>query len=89
MSGSSHLDKDEPRGRVHGDVARGGGLAHDLAVHLAFGGHVDDDVALNRGLAAEAAALRQAAHAVVALLDRVPFGQRVGATVTPCLGKSP
>jgi hypothetical protein len=46
--------------RVAGSMvigARGGGLAHDLAVDLAFGGHVDDDVALNGGLAAEAAAL--------------------------------
>jgi hypothetical protein len=57
MSGSCTSTSTIARGRVHGDGAGGGGLAHHLAVHLAFGGNVDDDVALHRGLAAEAAAL--------------------------------
>jgi hypothetical protein len=76
--------------RVAGSMvigARGGGLAHDLAVDLAFGGHVDDDVALHGGLAAEAAAIGEAAHAVVAFFDRVPFGQRIGGDGDAMFGK--
>jgi hypothetical protein len=83
------LDQDDARGGVHGDRARGGGLAHDLAVDLAFGGHVDDDVALHGGLAAEAAAIGETADAVIAFLDRVPFGQRVGGDGDTMFGKSP
>jgi hypothetical protein len=56
-------------------------------VHLAFGGHVDDDIALHGGLAAEAPALLQAAHAVIAFLDRVPFRQRVGRDGDAVLGE--
>ena len=37
-----------------------GAFAHHLLVHLAFGRYVDDDVALDRGLATQAAALFQA-----------------------------
>jgi hypothetical protein len=87
MSGSATSTRTIARGRVHGDGAGGGGLAHDLAVHLAFGGDVDDDIALNRGLAAEAPALGEAAHAVVAFLDRVPFGQGVGRDGDAMLGE--
>src|SRR6056297_3848671 len=85
--GFLHLDQNDPRGGVHGDRARRGGLAHHLAVHLAFRGNVDDDVALNRGLTAEAASLLQAAHTVIAFLDRVPFRQRVGRDGDAVLGE--
>jgi hypothetical protein len=45
-------------------------LANDLAVHLALGGHVDDQVALDRCLAAQAVVLLERHPALAkALLD--------------------
>ena len=81
------LDEDQPRCRVHDDGTVRGRLADHLAVDLALGRNVDDDVALHGGLAAEPAALLQAAHPVIAGLDRVPFRQRVLAHGHPVLGE--
>ena len=65
-----------------------GALAHHLAVHLAVRRHVDDEVALDLRLAAEPAAVGQrAALAGVALLDRVPGRDVVGARVDAVLGE--
>ena len=46
--GLAHLDVVQAHDRVQLDLARVGVLAHDLAVDLAAGRHVDDDVALRR-----------------------------------------
>ncbi len=70
--GLGDLDVVEAGGGVHGDLPGLGALAHDLLVDLGFGRHVDDGVALELRLAAEAAAGGEAADAVVALLDGVP-----------------
>ena len=75
--GLGHLDEIEPRGGIEHDLAGLDALAHHLAVDLAFGGDVDHHVALDAGLAAEAAAGGEAALVVVALLDAVPGRERV------------
>ena len=85
--GLHHLDHHQARGRVHGDRLGGGRLAHDLAVDLAFGGHVDDDIAHDLGLAAEAAAFLEPAHAVIAGLDLVPVAERAVAHGDAVLGE--
>ena len=73
MSGSRDLDVVQPHDRIDLDRMRLGALAHDLPVDLALGRHVDDEVAADPRLAAEAAARRSGAALVgVALLDRVP-----------------
>ena len=57
MSGSAHLDIVERDHRIDGDRRGiGGALAHHLAVDLAVRRDVDDDIAAELGLAAEAAA---------------------------------
>ena len=75
--GLGDLDVIEPGRRVHDDRPSLGALADHLLVDLGLGRHVDDDVGLDLGLAAEAAAGREAAFGVVALLDGVPRGERV------------
>ena len=85
--GLGDLDVVEPGGRIHDDLARLGAFAHDLLVDLALGGHVDHHVALDPGLAAEPAALDQAAFRIVALLDLVPRAQRVLAHRDAVLGE--
>ena len=54
------LDIVERDHRIELDVPDLGTLAHELAVHLALGGHVDDQIALKRRLAAEPPAGLQA-----------------------------
>ncbi len=76
--GLGDLDVEKARRRVHDDVAHGCRFPDHLLVHLAFGRHVDHHVAHDLRLAAEATPVEQAADRLVALLDRVPLGQRVG-----------
>ena len=85
--GLGDLDVVEPGGGVEGDGAGLGALADDLLVDLGFGGHVDDGVGEELGLAAEAAAGGEAADAVVALLDRVAGGEGVGGDGDAVLGE--
>ena len=85
--GLGHLDVVEPGGGVEGDGAGLGALADDLLVDLALGRHVDDDVAEDLRLAAEAAAGGEAADAVVALLDGVEGGERVRGDGDAVLGE--
>ena len=47
-----HMHKVKMRCGIHDDRARCGGFANHLFVHLTFRWHVDDNVALNRGLTA-------------------------------------
>ena len=61
------LDIAELDGGVALDDAVGGGLAHDLRVDDRVLRHVDDEIAQDLRRAGQAAALRQAADAVVAL----------------------
>ncbi len=58
--------------RGQDNIAGLGAFANDLAVDLAFGRHINDDVPLNRGLTSQAAALGQPAFVVIALFDGVP-----------------
>ena len=62
------LDIAKLHGRVALDDAVARRLAHDLRVDHRVLRHVDDEVALDRRRAGEAALFRQAANAVVALL---------------------
>ncbi len=66
--GLADLDVVQPHDRIDLDRVRVGLLAHDLAVHLALGRHVDDEVATDAGVAAEPAAGGEAAAVAVALL---------------------
>ena len=52
----AHLHVVQARDRVEGDLARLGGLAHHLAVHLAVRRHIHHQVALNLRLAGQAPA---------------------------------
>ena len=52
--------------RVDLDRAQIDGLAHDLAMHLALGGHVDHDVGQNNGLAAQAMSVGERPSSLVA-----------------------
>ncbi len=63
--------------RVERDVAILRLLAHDLAVHLAFGRHVDDEVALDERLAAEAMILLERPAPFAELLLRLAHGGQV------------
>ncbi len=82
-----YLDVVEAGGGVEGDGAGLGALADHLAVDLALGRDVDDGVGEELGLAAEAAAGGEAADAVVALLDGVEGGERVGGDGEAMLGE--
>ncbi len=70
------LDIAELDGGVALDDAVGGRLAHDLRIDDGVLRHVDDEVAVDGGRAGEAAAVGQAAHALVALFLR-PLGRDV------------
>ena len=85
--GLCDLDVEELGGRIHDDVARLGPFAHDLLVNLAFFGHVNDDIALDLGLTAQSAPVEHAALGLVALLDPIPFGQRILGNGHTVLGK--
>ena len=72
--GLAHLDIVEPHHRIDFNRMRLGALAHDLAVHLRFGGHVDDEIAEDLRLAAEPPSRAQGAALVdIALLDIAPW----------------
>ena len=58
--GLAHLDVVEPHDRVDLDRMRVGLLAHHLAVQLALGRHVDDEIAADLRVAAEPPIVRQA-----------------------------
>ena len=68
--GLAHLDQIEAHHRIDVDRMGLGALAHDLAMDLRFGGNVDDEIAADLRLAAEAAAWLQGA----ALVDVTLFG---------------
>ena len=57
MSGSRDLDIVKAHDRIDLDRMGFGALAHHLAMDLAFGGHVDDEIAADLRLTAEAAPL--------------------------------
>ena len=63
------LDEAQPGGRIEFDGAGICLLADDLLVDLGLRGNVNDEIAQDLRLAGEAAALRQPADPVVALLD--------------------
>ena len=67
--GRLHLDVVQPDHGIELDVVRLGGLAHDLPVHLAVGGHVDHDVAQHLRRARQPAPGRERLVAVQFLLD--------------------
>ena len=90
MSGCLHLDIVQVHHRIQRDDAGVGGLAHDLAVHLAAGGHVDHQVAFDTGVSRtagvpEASGLRRA-YCCSAAVNAVTLAAR---ELTPCLGNSP
>ena len=65
-----------------------GALAHDLPMDLAFGRHVDDEIAANPGLAAEPpAGGERSALLGVAALDLAPWGDMIGARMNRVLGE--
>ena len=70
-------DKHTADGGGHFHDAGARVLADNLPVNLAFRGYVDDDVALNLGLASQAPALRETAFLVVAFFNRIPVAERV------------
>ena len=68
------LDVIEADDRIDLDRMRLRALAHDLPMNLAFGRHVDDEIAANPGLAAEPpAGGERSALRGVAALDRAPM----------------
>ena len=82
------LDVIEADDRIDLDRMRLGALADDLTMDLAFGRHVDDEIAADPGLAAEpAAGAKRAALFGVAALDLAPWGCMIGARVNRMLGE--
>ena len=75
--GLFHLNIAKRHGGVERDVTHLGAFAHHLFVNLTFRWNINHNVALNRRLTAQTAALGEAALVVIALLDRVPFRQRI------------
>src|SRR4029079_4118154 len=70
------------------DGVRLGALSHDLAVNLAVGRYVNDEVARDLRLASEAAAAGEcAALADITCFHRVPGGDVVGARLDAVLGE--
>ena len=77
--GLGDLDVMQPHDGIDIDRMGLGALAHELTMHLAFGRHVDDEIAANFRLTAEPSAVAQRAALVrIALLDRVPACDVVG-----------
>ena len=68
------LDVIEAHDRIDLDRMGLGALAHDLPVDLAFGRHVDDEIAANPGLAPEPPAGRESAALVGVALSTSPQG---------------
>ncbi len=71
-----NLDKQEAYGRINRNFPRFGAFSDDLLMHLRFWRHINYDIALNRCLTPESAALWQATNAVIAFFNRIPFAQR-------------
>ena len=74
------LDVAKAHDRIDFDRMGFGALAHDLAMDLAFGRHVDDEIAAYPGLASESPAggKRSALFGVTAL-DLAPWAHMIGA----------
>ena len=87
MSGSATSTKCRWTDGSIANLPRLDALADHLLVDLGFGRHVDDDIAHHLGLTAQTAPVDQPANALVAILDRVPFGQGVGGDRHAMLGK--
>ncbi len=67
------LDVVQPDDRIDFDRVRVEAFAHDLPMHLAFGGNINHEIATEPGLTAEPATLFEGAALVgVTLLNRVP-----------------
>ena len=85
--GLGNLDIGQPDRRAQRDVSRLDALADHLTVNLAFGRHVDHNIALNQRLAAQPAPLSQPPDPVVPGLDFVPVRQRMLGNRHAVLGK--
>src|SRR5579872_6896680 len=86
--GLAHLDIVEAHDRIDLDRLRFGALAHDLALNLRIRRHVDDEIAADFRLAAEAAAvLERSALLDIALLDAVPGRDVIGRRDDAVLGE--
>ena len=80
--GLAHLDVVQAHDRIDLDGVGVGLLADDLAVHLALGRHVDDEVAEDARVAAEPAAGRKARRARRSALSARVNGDEVVARAT-------
>ena len=78
--GLADLDVVQPHDRVDLDRVRVGFLAHDLAMDLALGRHVDDEVAADAGVAAEPAVGGEPAPLAIARLRLAERREVVGAS---------
>ena len=88
--GRLHFDVVQAHHGVELDVVRLGGLAHDLAVHLAVGRHVDDDIAQHLRRAREPPSRPPADGRGRTRRSTAPNGDRFAAReVTPCFANSP
>ncbi len=88
--GLGHFDEVQMHARVERDVPMLGALPDHLAMHLALGRHVDDEVAPDLGLAAEPAALckrLELAPLAIASLDFSDRGEVPGTRGDRVLGK--
>ena len=86
--GLGHFDKIEPHDRFERNRPRLGLFAHNLAMHLAFRRHVDDDITAKLGLTAQAPMRAEfAALRGVALFNRVPLGQMAFRRLNAMFGK--
>ncbi len=82
------LDVTEADDRIDCDRMGLGALADDLPVDLAFGRHVDDEIAANPGLASEpSAGGERPAFRGVAVLDRSRWRHMTGARMNGVLGE--
>ena len=82
------LDVIEADDRIDLDRMRLGALAHNLAMDLALGRDVDDEIAANPGLATKPpAGDKRAALFGVAALDPGPWGHMIGARMNRVLGE--
>ena len=86
--GLGDLDIMQANDRIDVDRMRLRALADDLAMHLALGRHVDDEIAQDARLAAESAARRQRAALVdIALLHRAPRRHMIFRGIERVLGE--
>ena len=86
--GLGDLDIMQANDRIDVDRMRLRALADDLAMHLALGRHIDDEIAQDARLAAEPAARRQRAALVdPALLYRAPWRHMIVRGIERVLGE--